>query len=156
MEKTIVLFCGFVFLLHRNLLLSVGYFFPLDLSTHIFGWKSISRTVSLHPASPAFIPPHLSALLALPNLTTCLQGQPECLGVSQPAASQILGRQPFGLTSNKTWRRDGGGGGTAALVSCRLVQDTDYTHRMGFSAYNTVLAMTLWTGEVCVWVCACV
>lgn len=44
----------------------------------------------------------------------------------------------------------GGGGGTAAHVSCRLERYTIYTHRMGFSTYHTTLAMTAWTGEVCV------
>lgn len=40
---------------------------------------------------------------AMPKLTTCLQGQPEYLGESQPAESQCQGRPGFGLTSNETW-----------------------------------------------------
>lgn len=71
----------------------------------IYFWLKVSiNPVSLHPCPPVFEPrTWASCWSALPELTTCLQGQPEYLGVGQPAVSQILGRQPFGLTSNETW-----------------------------------------------------
>lgn len=63
--------------------------------------------VSPHSSPPVFPSTHSHPTpeswgSAVPKLTTCLQGQPEYLGESQPAESQSRGRPGLGLTSNET------------------------------------------------------
>lgn len=56
---------------------------------------------------PSFIipvPTPESWASAVPSFTTCLQGQPECLGERQPSETEGQGRPTFGVTSSETWR----------------------------------------------------
>lgn len=129
--------------------------FIWDLSAH-FVWLKVSlNPVSLHPCPPVFEPrTWASRWSALPELTTCLQGQPEYLGVGQPAVSQILGRQPFGLTSNKTWSVEQRWRWGWDWGSCILQISARHT---GWAFLHTTLCWP-WLFELgkCVCVCVCV